>query len=167
MASDKTVEKMPDKLPMTLRGKSLLDAELKKLLHEDRPAIIRAIEEARSHGDISENAEYDAAKERQGLIEGRIADIQTKLATAEVIDPSSIKSDRIVFGAHVSIRDIETEEESQYQIVGIDEADVKQGKISVMSPLARALIGKKVGDNVTVQSPKGDKDYEVLAFKFH
>lgn len=155
-----------DKLPMTLRGKALLEAELKKLMHEERPAVIRAIEEARAQGDISENAEYDAAKERQAYIEGRLAEIQTKLATAEVIDPASIKADRVVFGATVKLMDVDTEEESQYQIVGMDEADVKQGMISVLSPLARALIGKKVGDMVTVQSPKGDKEYEILAFLY-
>jgi transcription elongation factor GreA len=163
MAVDKMIG---DKLPMTLRGKALLEAELKKLMSEERPAIIRAIEEARAQGDISENAEYESAKERQSMIEGRIADIQSKIATAEVVDPSTLKSDRIVFGAHVVIQDTESEEESRYQIVGVDEADVKQGSISVMSPLARALIGKKVGDVVTVQSPKGDKDYEVISFEF-
>lgn len=156
----------PDKLPMTVRGKALLEAELKKLMLEERPSVIRAIEEARAQGDISENAEYEAAKERQAYIEGRIAEIQSKLATAEVVDPSTIKTDRIVFGAHVTIVDQETEEESAYQIVGIDEADVKKGMISVLSPLARALIGKKSGDAVTVQSPKGDKDYEVLSFEY-
>lgn len=155
-----------DKLPMTVRGKQLLDAELKRLMHDDRPAVIRDIEEARAQGDISENAEYESAKERQSMIEGRIAEIQGKLATAEVIDPSSIKSDRIVFGASVRIMDTETEEEMAYQIVGVDEADVKQGMISILSPLARALIGKSTGDVVTVQSPKGDKDFEILSFEF-
>jgi transcription elongation factor GreA len=157
---------LPDKLPMTLRGKAQLEAELKTLLTVERPSIIKAIEEARAQGDISENAEYESAKERQSLIEGRIAEIQGKLATAEAIDPATIQSDRIVFGATVEILDLETEEPSHYQIVGVDEADVKQGRISIMSPLARALIGKKDGDTVTVQSPKGDKDYEVVSFKF-
>lgn len=155
-----------DVLPLTLRGKSLLEAELKKLIHEERPTVIRAIEEARAQGDISENAEYDAAKERQGLIEGRIAEIQGKLAGVEAIDPSAIKSDRIVFGATVEIQDTESEENSTYQIVGVDEADVKKGMISIISPLARAMIGKKAGDLIVVQSPKGDKEYEVLSFKF-
>lgn len=155
-----------DKLPMTVRGKALLEAELKKLTVEERPAVIRAIEEARAQGDISENAEYESAKERQSYIEGRIAEIQGKLATAEVVDVSTIKADRIVFGARVELVDTETEEEHTYQIVGMDEADVKAGMISVMSPLARALIGKKVGDTVTVQSPKGDKDYEVVSFGY-
>lgn len=155
-----------DKLPMTIRGKQLLETELKKLLLEERPSVIRAIEEARAQGDISENAEYEAAKDRQALIEGRIADIQGKLAGAEVINPSDIKSDRIVFGAHVTVVDLESDDESTYQIVGVDEADVKQGMISVLSPLARALIGKKTGDTVMVQSPKGDKEYEILKFSF-
>lgn len=155
-----------DTLPITLHGKQILEAELKKLILEERPAIIKAIEEARAHGDISENAEYDAAKERQGMIEGRIGEIQGKLAGVEAIDPATIKSDRIVFGATVDILDTETEEKSNYQIVGVDEADVKKGKISIISPLARAMIGKKKGDLVTVQSPKGDKEYEILNFKF-
>ncbi|HRO68137.1 MAG TPA: transcription elongation factor GreA [Pseudobdellovibrionaceae bacterium] len=156
----------PDKLPMTVRGKSLLDAELKKLMNEERPTVIRDIEEARAQGDISENAEYESAKERQGMIEGRIAELQSKLASAEVIDPSALKADRIVFGATVTIADAETEDESTYQIVGVDEADVKKGMISILSPLARALIGKKEGDHVVVQSPKGDKDYEVVSFEY-
>lgn len=157
---------MADTLPMTVRGKALLDAELKKLMLEERPEVIRAIEEARAHGDISENAEYDAAKERQGMIEGRIGDIQGKLAGAEIVNPAEIKSDRIVFGATVHIQDEETSEKTTYQIVGVDEADVKKGMISILSPIARAMIGKKKGDAFTVQSPKGDKDYVVLAFEF-
>jgi transcription elongation factor GreA len=155
-----------DKLPMTVRGKAMLEAELKKLILEERPSIIRAIEEARAQGDISENAEYESAKERQGMIEGRIADIQGKLAGAEVIDTATIKSDRIVFGAHVKALDTETEEEVSYQIVGVDESDVKAGLISVLSPVARALIGKKVGDTVTVQSPKADKELEIISFEY-
>ncbi len=153
-------------LPITLHGKQMLEAELKKLILEERPSIIKAIEEARAHGDISENAEYDAAKERQGMIEGRIGEIQGKLAGVEAVDPATIKSDRIVFGATAEIIDIETDEKSTYQIVGVDEANVKKGKVSIISPLARSLIGKKKGDLVTVQSPKGDKDYEILSFKF-
>lgn len=157
---------LDDKLPMTVTGKARLEAELKRLMHEERPAVIRAIEEARSHGDISENAEYDAAKDRQAHIEGRIGEIQSKIALAEVIDPSSIKSDRIVFGATVNLQNLEDDTESRYQIVGVDEADVKAGKISILSPMARAMIGKKVGDQVTVQSPKGDHEYEIIDFKF-
>jgi transcription elongation factor GreA len=155
-----------DILPITLRGKHLLETELKKLIHEERPAVIKAIEEARAHGDISENAEYDAAKERQAMIEGRIAEIQGKLAGVEAVDPASIKSDKIVFGASVEIQDTESEEKFSYQIVGVDEADVKKGMISIISPLARAMIGKKAADLVTVQSPKGDKEYEIISFKF-
>lgn len=155
-----------DKLPMTLRGKAMLEAELKKLLLEERPSVILAIEEARAQGDISENAEYESAKERQSMIEGRIAEIQGKLAGAEVIDPSQIKADRIVFGATVSIVDTETEEKFVYSIVGVDESDVKKGMISILSPLARALIGKKTGDTVTVQSPKSDKEFEILGFEY-
>jgi transcription elongation factor GreA len=155
-----------DKLPITVHGKALLDAELKRLMHEERPAVIKAIEEARAHGDISENAEYDAAKERQALCEGRIGEIQSKIATAEIIDPALIKADRIVFGATVRIVDLESDEESTYQIVGVDEADVKKGKISVFSPLARALIGKKVNENIQVKGAKTEKEYEVLDFKY-
>jgi transcription elongation factor GreA len=155
-----------DKMPMTLHGKALLEAELKRLMQEERPAVIKAIEEARAQGDISENAEYEAAKERQSMIEGRIAEIQGKLASAEAVDPSTIKADRVVFGATVTLSDIEEEEELTYQIVGSDEADVKKGKISIMSPFARSLIGKKVGEVIVVQSPKGEKEYEVLSFKY-
>lgn len=155
-----------DKQPMTIKGKAQLESELKRLMHEERPSVIRAIEEARAQGDISENAEYDAAKERQAMIEGRIAEIQAKIATAEVVDPSQIKSDRVVFGATVKIMDLEEETEVTYQIVGVDEADVKAGKISIMSPIARSLIGKKAGDVVVVSSPKGEKEYEVLKFDY-
>ncbi|MBY0383779.1 transcription elongation factor GreA, partial [bacterium] len=130
------------------------------------PSVIRALEEARAQGDISENAEYDSAKERQALVEGRIQEVQAKLAGAEIVDTSKIVSDRIVFGAAVTVFDRDSEEESTYQIVGVDEADVKQGFISILSPLARALIGKKKGDEVLVKSPKGDKEYEVVSFTF-
>ena len=157
---------MSDKLPLTIRGKKLLEEELRRLLHEERPSVIRAIEEARAQGDISENAEYDAAKERQALVEGRIQEVQAKLAGAEVVDTSKIVSDRIVFGASVTVLDRDSDDESTYQIVGVDEADVKQGFISILSPLARALIGKKKGDEVLVKSPKGDKEYEVVSFNF-
>lgn len=153
-------------LPLTVRGKKMLEEELRRLMHEERPSVIKAIEEARSHGDISENAEYESAKERQGLVEGRIQEVQSKLAGAEVIDISKIVSDRIVFGASVTIVDKDTDEEVTYTIVGVDEADVKAGYISILSPLARALIGKKKGDEVLVKSPKGDKEYEVVSFSF-
>lgn len=155
-----------EKLPMTVRGKALLEAELKRLIQEERPAVIRAIEEARAQGDISENAEYDAAKDRQSLIEGRIGEIQGKLAMAEVVDPSTLKSETIVFGANVTLVDVESEEKSSYRIVGVDEADVKKGLISILSPMARALIGKRSGDVVVVQSPKGDREYEIISFEF-
>ncbi len=157
---------MADKMPITVRGKALLDAELKRLMQEERPAVIRAIEDARAHGDISENAEYDAAKERQAMIEGRISEIQAKIAGGEVVNPADIKSDRVVFGATVTLKDLEEDDEVTYQIVGVDEADVKQGRISIMSPIARALIGKRVEDVVVVHSPKGEKEYEVLKFLF-
>lgn len=157
---------MADKLPITLRGKKKLEEELKRLVKDERPDAIRAIEEARSHGDISENAEYDAAKERQALLESRIAEIQGQLAGAEVVDPSQIKSDKVVFGAYVVLEDAETEEEVTYQIVGVDEADVKEGRISILSPLARSLIGKTKGDFVEVKSPKNHKEYEIKNFYF-
>ncbi len=155
-----------ERMPITVRGKAKLEEELKRLIAVERPAVIKAIEEARSHGDISENAEYDAAKERQAMLEGRIAEIQGMLAGAEIVDPATIKSDKIVFGAHVVLTDLETDEEVSYQIVGVDESDVKEGKISVLSPLARALIGKTAGDSVQVKSPKGEKEYEVVKFFF-
>lgn len=159
MASDQ-------KQPMTLEGKARLEEELKNLVQVERPKVIKAIEEARSNGDLSENADYDAAKERQGFIEARIADIQSKIANAEVIDTSKLKSDRVIFGAHVTLLDLEEDTEVTYQIVGEDEADVKVGKISVFSPLARSVIGKKVGDIVEFKSPKGEKEYEIKNFFF-
>ena len=157
---------MAEKIPMTPRGKALLEQELKKLVQVDRPAVIRAIEEARSHGDLSENAEYDAAKERQALVEGRIADIQTRLATSDVFDPAQIKADRIVFGATVEVMDLDSEERQTYKIVGPEESDVANGLISVLSPLARALIGKKSGEVVVVRTPKSEREYEVVSFVF-
>ena len=157
---------MTDRQPMTVKGKVRLDEELKRLLQVERPDIIKAIEEARGHGDLSENADYDAAKERQGFTEARIAEIQNKIAAAEVIDPSAITSDRIVFGAFVVLEDCDSQEQFTYQVVGEDEADVKDGKISVFSPLARSIIGKKRGDTVEFKSPKGMKEYEVIEFFF-
>lgn len=155
-----------DRLPITVKGKQKLEDELKRLIHTERQAVIRAIEEARAHGDISENAEYDAAKERQSMIEGRIGEIQGHLAGAEVIDPSTLKSDRVIFGAHVDLTDTESDEKFTYQIVGVDEADVKEGRISILSPIARSLIAKRVGDVVTVRSPKADKEYEITNLYF-
>lgn len=157
---------MSDVLPLTIRGKKLLEEELRRLTHEERPSVIKAIEEARAQGDISENAEYEAAKERQSMVEGRILEVQSKLAGAEVVDPSKIVSDKIVFGATVTLMDNETEDEVTYQIVGVDEADAKNGLISIISPLARSVIGKKQGDEVLVKSPKGDKEYAVVSFKY-
>jgi transcription elongation factor GreA len=157
---------MSTTLPLTVRGKKLLDEELKRLIHQERPEVIRQIEEARSHGDLSENAEYDAAKEKQALVEGRIQDIQSKLAGAEIVDPSKIKSDKVVFGAKVKMLDYEADKQVVYQIVGVDEADVKQGLISILSPIARAMIGKKVGEVAIVSSPKGEKEYEIQELLF-
>lgn len=157
---------MSDRQPMTLAGKSKLEAELKTLLQVERPQVIKAIEEARGHGDLSENADYDAAKDRQAMIEGRIADVQGKLANAEVVDTASLQSEKIIFGAVVELQDLESDETVQYQIVGEDESDVKEGKISIFSPIARSLIGKRKGDIIEFRSPKGEKEYEVLNFQF-
>lgn len=157
---------MSERQPMTIAGKSKLEMELRNLLQVERPEVIRAIEEARGHGDISENADYDAAKDRQAMIEGRIAEIQGKLANAEVVDTSQLQSSKIIFGAIVELQDLETDEEVTYQIVGEDESDVKNGKISVFSPIARSLIGKKKGDVIEFRSPKGEKEFEVLNFYF-
>jgi transcription elongation factor GreA len=151
---------------MTLAGKAKLESELKNLITVERPAVIKAIEEARGHGDISENADYDAAKDRQAMIEGRIAEIQGKLANAEVVDISQLESSKIIFGATVELQDLELDEKVKYQIVGEDESDVKHGKVSVFSPLARSLIGKKKGDIIELKSPKGEKEFEVLNFYF-
>lgn len=155
-----------DRQPMTLAGKAKLENELKQLIHVERPSTIRAIEEARGHGDISENADYDAAKERQSFVESRIGEIQGRLANAEVVDTSSLKSQTIIFGAIVEVEDCESGEKHTYQIVGEDESDVKSGKISVFSPMARSLIGKKAGDIVELRSPKGEREFEVLKFYF-
>ncbi len=157
---------MSDRQPMTLNGKAKLEAELKNLIHVERPHVIKAIEEARGHGDISENADYDAAKDRQAMIEGRIAEIQAKLANAEVVDTSALQSSKIIFGATVDLQDLENDEEVTYQIVGEDESDVKGGKISVYSPIARSLIGKKKGDIIEFRTPKGEREFEILDFYF-
>lgn len=154
------------KQPMTTKGKALLETELRRLMSEERPAVIRAIEEARSHGDLSENADYDAAKERQAFCEARINEIQNKLALAEVIDPSRVSSDKVVFGATVQLEDADTGDKVVYKIVGEDEADIKQSKLSIFSPLARAIIGKKKGDFIMFNSPKGEKEFELLSFEF-
>ena len=155
------------KVPMTVEGAERLKAELQRLKSVERPAIIQAIAEARSHGDLSENADYDAAKERQGFIEGRIAEIEHKLAGAQVIDPTEIDGDgRVVFGATVELEDLDSGDVRRWQIVGEDEADIKHGKISVTSPIARALIGKSEGDTVEVQAPGGVRGYEILSVRY-
>jgi transcription elongation factor GreA len=148
--------------PMTQEGYDLLKQELKHLTTVERPDVINAIAEARAHGDLSENAEYHAAKERQGYIEGRIQELNGKLASANVIDVSKLSGDKIVFGATVSFVDVDTEEEKRYKIVGEDEADLEQNQISVNSPIARALIGKKEGDTLVIPIPKGSIEVEVL-----
>jgi len=154
------------KTPMTLRGAELLRAELHKLKTVDRPATSQAIAEARAHGDLSENAEYDAARERQGFIEGRISEIEAKLGNAQVIDPKLLDADgRCVFGATVDLEE-KGGKPITYQIVGEDEADIKAGRISISSPIARALIGKEAGDEVEVQTPGGLKKYEILDVRY-
>ncbi len=153
-------------VPMTIEGKKLLDEELKQLIQVQRPTIIKAIEVARANGDLGENADYSAAKERQSFIEGRIQELNAKMAMAQVIDPSSIKSDKIVFGATVTVTDQDSGKEITYKIVGQDEADVKKNKISVNSPIARALIGKKSGDEVTVNAPKGNVLYDIVEIRY-
>ncbi|KAF7598200.1 MAG: transcription elongation factor GreA [Candidatus Dactylopiibacterium carminicum] len=155
------------KTPLTVRGAELLREELQRLKSVDRPSVIAAIAEARSHGDLSENAEYDAAKERQGFIEGRIAEVEAKLSTAQIIDPTLLDADRrCVFGATVDLEDLDAGSRVVYQIVGEDEADIKQGKISVSSPIARALIGKVAGDVVEVQAPGGVREYEIIDVRY-
>jgi transcription elongation factor GreA len=152
---------MSEKYPMTPTGYATMRTQLKKLKDVDRPANSRAIEIARGHGDLSENADYSAAKEEQGLIEAKIRELETKIALAEVIDPTKLSGSRVKFGATVTIEDTESGELQTYTIVGEHEADIKRGRISIGAPVARALIGKEVGDTVTVQSPKGKREYEV------
>ena len=154
-------------IPITVRGAQLLKEELQRLKHIDRPAVITAIAEARAQGDLSENAEYDAAKEKQGFIEGRIAEIESKLASAQVIDPATLNAEgRIVFGATVDLEDLASGDSVTYQIVGDDEADIKEGRISISSPIARALIGKFEGDTAEVKAPGGLRSYEVLEVRY-
>lgn len=155
-----------DKIPMTPAGHAALEAELKQRQQEERPRIVEAIAEARSHGDLSENAEYHSAKEAQSLNEGRIAELEDKLSRAEVIDVSKLSGSTVMFGATVTLVDEDTDEKKVYQIVGESEADVKQGKVSITSPTARALIGKKKGDTVEVNTPGGGKSYEILKVSF-
>jgi transcription elongation factor GreA len=151
---------------MTLEGAEQLRAELKRRKSVDRSRIVQAIAEARSHGDLSENAEYEAAKNQQAFNEGRIQELETKLANAEIIDVGRIRSSKVAFGARVSLVDEDTEENMTYQIVGVDEADLDLGKISYSSPMARALIGKEVGDSVKVVAPAGTRQYEILDIRF-
>jgi transcription elongation factor GreA len=155
-----------EKVPMTAAGHLALEEELKRLKSIERPRIIQAIAEARAHGDLSENAEYHSAKESQSLNEGRIAELEDKISRAEVIDVSKLGGDTIKFGATVTLIDEDTEEEKKYQIVGETEADVKSGRVSITSPIARALIGKRVGDAVEVNAPGGGKSYEILAIAY-
>ncbi|CAH2604931.1 Transcription elongation factor GreA [Rhodovastum atsumiense] len=154
------------KFPMTAPGLQRLEEELKTLKSIERPAVIRAIAEARTHGDLSENAEYHAARERQSFIEGRIAELEEIVSSAEVIDPSSLSGDQVKFGAHVKLVDEETDKEATYQIVGVHEADIKAARLSISSPLAKALIGKKVGDTISVPAPGGDRSYEILSVQY-
>jgi transcription elongation factor GreA len=155
-----------ERIPMTAEGHAALQAELKNLKSVERPNIIAAIAEARAHGDLSENAEYHAAKEKQSFIEGRISELDDKLARADVIDVSKLTGGKIRFGATVSLIDVDSEEEASYKIVGDDEANVKEGKISISSPIARALIGKEEGDEAEVAAPAGARAYEIVKVEY-
>ena len=155
-----------DKIPITNIGFEKLEEELKILKSTERPSVIKAIAEAREHGDLSENAEYHAAKEKQSFIEGRIADLENKISRAEVIITKKLKSNKVIFGATVTLGEVGKKKQIVYQIVGTEEADVESGKISISSPLARALLGKKVDDTVEVYSPGGSKEYEVENIEF-
>lgn len=157
---------MSQTVPMTPEGFQNLQDELKHLIRVERPRVVQDIAEARGHGDLSENAEYDAAKERQGFIEGRIAEINGKLARAQVIDVTQIESDKVIFGATVTLFDVESENESTYRIVGEDEADIKKGLISINSPVAKALIGHKADDEVQIKVPSGIRMYEIINIKY-
>src|SRR3546814_8906951 len=151
-----------EKVPMTETGYLRLQEELKHLKAIERPAVIRAIAEAREHGDLSENAEYHAARERQSFIEGRVLELEDKISRAEIIDVSKLSGDSVKFGATVKLADEDTDEEIVYQIVGADESDIKSGRLSITAPLARGLIGKTVGDVVEVSTPNGSKSYEII-----
>lgn len=155
-----------NKIPMTADGYGRLEEELKQLKTTERPAIIRAIAEAREHGDLSENAEYHAARERQSFIEGRVLELEDKISRAEIIDVSKLSGKVIKFGATVTLIDEDTDEKSAYQIVGEDEADIKSKRLAITAPLARALVGKKVGDQVEVTTPGGSKSYEIAKVQF-
>lgn len=151
-----------NRIPITKVGYEALKEQVRHLKSVERPEVIRAIAEARAHGDLSENAEYDAAKERQGFVEGKIGDLEHKIASADVIDPKTVRTDCVVFGCTVVLENSETEEEVQYQLVGSDESDVSQRRISVSSPVGRAMIGKRVGDAIVVQTPGGRRQYELI-----
>lgn len=155
-----------DKVPMTLAGYERLVEELKQLKTVERPAIIKAIAEARDHGDLSENAEYHAARERQSFIEGRVMELEAKISLAEIIDVKKLSGKTVTFGATVTLADEDTDEETKYQIVGADESDIAKGLLSITAPLARALIGKSVGDSVEVVTPRGSKSYEIVKIRF-
>lgn len=155
-----------DRIPMTAAGYNRLAEELKHLKTVERPAVIKAIAEAREHGDLSENAEYHAARERQSFIEGRVAELEDKISRAEVIDVSKLSGDKIKFGATVTLADEDTDEESTYQLVGQDESDIKNGRLSIASPLAKALIGKSSGESVEVLTPSGSRSYEIVTVSF-
>ncbi len=157
---------MSQSIPMTRQGYQRLQEELKRLIRVDRPAVVQAIAEARDHGDISENAEYDAAKDRQGFIEGRIKELNDKIARAQVINPAELDSDKVVFGATVTLFDPDSGTEVTYQIVGEDEADIKSGKLSVTSPVGKALIGHRLDDEVRIKVPSGLRIYEVIDIKY-
>jgi len=151
-----------NRIPITKAGYEALKEQVRHLKSVERPEVIRAIAEARAHGDLSENAEYDAAKERQGFVEGKISDLEHKIASADVIDPKTVRTDSVVFGCTVVLENSETEKEVQYQLVGPDESDVSQRRISVSSPVGRAMIGKRVGDAIVVQAPGGRRQYELI-----
>jgi transcription elongation factor GreA len=157
---------MAEKYPMTPAGHRALKDELKRIREVERPANVLAIEEARGHGDLSENADYSAAKEKQSFLEGRIRDIEVKLAFADVIDPAKLSGEKVLFGATVTVEDTDTSEKMTYRIVGEDEADIKSGRISITAPVARALIGREVGDVVKVRTPKGQRELEIVEVKF-
>ncbi|HYB57860.1 MAG TPA: transcription elongation factor GreA [Alphaproteobacteria bacterium] len=155
-----------EKMPITPKGLARLQEELRRLKTVERPTVIRALEEARTHGDLSENAEYHAARDRQSFIEGRVAQLEDKIRRAEVIDVTKLKGKAVKFGATVDLVDVDTDEEVTFQIVGAEESDITSGKLSIISPLARALIGKEVGESVEVSTPRGSKVYEIQKVRF-
>ncbi|TYB33496.1 MAG: transcription elongation factor GreA [Flexistipes sinusarabici] len=155
-----------DRIPITKEGFQKIKEELDRLKTKERKDVVEAIKEARAHGDLSENAEYDAAKDRQGMLEAKIAELESKMSKFEVIDTKNLKGDKVVFGATVKIENVETDEIKEYRIVGPDESDISKGDISVLSPLARALVGKKVGDETVVNAPGGEIEYEIVEINF-